>query len=174
MENISKTPLSGAVMQPNLGILTPHAASCATLLNKLLADEFLLYTKTLNYHWNIVSPHFGPMHLFFEKQYEQLSTIVDDVAERVRALGHPALGTMKEFLKATQLEEQAGTLSEVTMIKNLLADHEAIIRSVRIDQKTAMDEYNDAGTNNFLCDLIEKHEKMAWMLRSFVSKSTCS
>ncbi len=157
-------------MEPHIGLTPAHRKECAALLNKLLADEAVLYIKTLNYHWNIISPDFAPMHAFFQTQYEQLLTITDDVAERARALGEPAFGTMKEFLGNTQLKEESGVPTKEVMVKNLLNDHEAIIRSIRVTQKIAMDEYNDAGTNNFLCELLEKHEKMAWMLRSFITR----
>jgi len=156
-------------MNINNGMTPEQCKKSASMLNKLLADEAVLYIKTLNYHWNIVSPHFDAMHLFFKRQYEELFVFTDDVAERARALGHPSLGTMQEFLAHTQLKEQTGVPSEVDMIKNLLNDHETIIRTLRTAQRTAMDEYNDPGTNNFLCDLLEKHEKMAWMLRSFLN-----
>lgn len=159
-------------MQPHIGINAENRKECAAMLNKLLADEAVLYIKTLNYHWNVTGHHFDALHLFFQRQYEQLLTMTDDVAERIRALGFPALGTMKEFIKATQLQEQPNVGNEQEMIKNLLDDHEAIIRSIRKDQQLAMETYNDVGTNNFLCDLMEKHEKMAWMLRSFLGSSS--
>ncbi len=159
-------------MQPNIDISAQHRKECAAMLNKILADEYLVYTKTLNYHWNIVSPHFDAMHSFFKKQYEQMLDIVDEVAERARALGEPSFGTMKEFLASTQLKEEAGVVpSEEQMIKNLLNDHETIIRTMRVAQQAAMEKYNDAGTNNFLTELMERHEKMAWMLRSFLVPS---
>ncbi|HZW61514.1 MAG TPA: DNA starvation/stationary phase protection protein [Candidatus Babeliales bacterium] len=156
-------------MEPNIGISTQQRKECAAMLNKLLADEFIVYVKTLNYHWNIISPDFDPMHAFFLKQYEALLEISDEVAERVRALGERSFGTMEEFLQNTRLKEQSGVVpSKEQMLKNLLNDHEAIIRTIRTDQDLAMNKYNDAGTNNFLCELMEKHEKMAWMIRSFL------
>jgi starvation-inducible DNA-binding protein len=156
-------------MELNIGIPKQQLKECTAMLNTLLADEFLLYTKLLNYHWNIVSPNFDPMHLFFKRLYEAQLDVVDDVAERVRTLGAPAFGTMQEYTQRSQLKEEPGVVpAEQQMIKNLLADHEAIIRTIRIDQQKAMDTYNDVGTNNFLIDLMEKHEKTAWMLRSFL------
>lgn len=141
----------------------------ADLLNTLLADEYVLYVKTQNYHWNIRnSMNFNDLHLFFGKQYEMLAGFVDEVAERVRALGGRAFGTLSEFMKNSQLKEQEALVpTDKEMINNLLEDHEAIIRSLRsVISKTA--ELQDAGTNNFLSGLIEKHEKMAWMLRSYL------
>ena len=157
-------------MEPKIGLDKKVRDESGKLLNIILADEYLLYTKTYNYHWNVKGLMFNDLHLFFEKQYEQLEDFVDSVAERVRSLGIPALGTMAEFIKHSRLKEDAaGTvLSEKEMLANLLSDHEAIIRSLREDiDKT--DEIGDMGTNNFVTDLMEKHEKMAWMLRSYLS-----
>jgi starvation-inducible DNA-binding protein len=139
-------------------------------LNDLLSNEFVLYTKTLNYHWNVHGPLFGPLHALFQKDYEELLDIVDDVAERVRSLGHLSLGSLKEFLAhATVKENPTKHLEAMAMIKNLLADHEAIIKQIRKDIELSA-KLDDMGTNNFLCDLIEKHEKMAWMLRAHLDK----
>lgn len=158
-------------MAINIDISPANRKKVAQILNELLADEFVLYVKTLNYHWNVVSHHFNDLHKFFESQYEALLEISDSVAERVRSLDEKAFGTMQEFTKNSQLKERpAGTLTDAHMIKNLLEDHEAIIRSIRVSQQDCMNKYNDAGTNNFLLNLIEKHEKMAWMLRASLTK----
>jgi starvation-inducible DNA-binding protein len=155
-------------MKPNIGMTEEQCIQSAAMLNVLLADEYVLYTQTLNYHWNIRSNHFDAMHTFFKHQYEDLFVFADDVAERARALGQPALGSMQEFLAITRLSENNGAVpAESEMIKNLLHNHEAIIRNLRADIDTSV-RNNDAGTNNFLSDLIMKHEKMAWMLRSFL------
>lgn len=166
MENIQK----GDSMEINIGISKENRQKVAQMLNKLLSDEFLLYIKTLNYHWNVKSHHFNDLHAFFKNQYEQLLEISDDVAERVRALDETAFGTMQEFVKNTQLSEKSGEqLSDQQMIQNLLVDHEAIIRKIRKDQQEATD-LGDMGTNNFLLNLLEKQEKMAWMLRASIVK----
>jgi starvation-inducible DNA-binding protein len=156
-------------MHPNIGLLDEQRAGVVAILNTLLADEYLLYTKTRNYHWNVVGPQFNDLHKFFEAQYNALNAIVDDVAERARALGGNALGTMAEFLKSTRLKEESGYYPEARhMIANLLADHEALIRHLRIDLETCAEQYHDVGTNDFLTGLMEQHEKMAWMLRAFL------
>jgi starvation-inducible DNA-binding protein len=156
-------------MQANIGLLTEQRDGVVGLLNTLLADEYLLYTKTRNYHWNVVGPQFNDLHKFFEAQYTALNDIVDDVAERARALGGHALGTMTEFLKFTRLQEEGGDYPEARlMLANLLSDHEALIRHLRIDLDICADRYHDAGTNDFLTGLMEQHEKMAWMLRAFL------
>lgn len=142
----------------------------AAQLHLLLANEYVLYTKTQKFHWNVEGKWFGPLHQLFENQYEQLADIVDKVAERSLQLGIKTIGTLTEFLKLTTLEEAPGkNPSDTTMIELLLLDHEAIIEQIRGDIDLTA-ELNDMGTNNFLCDLIEQHEKIAWMLRAHLAK----
>jgi starvation-inducible DNA-binding protein len=156
-------------MSLNIGLSDEQREGVVAILNTLLADEYLLYTKTRNYHWNVVGPQFNDLHKFFEAQYNALNEIVDEVAERARALGGNALGTLAEFLRHTRLKEQPGHYpDERGMIANLLADHEALIRSLRVDLETCVEQYHDTGTNDFLTGLMEQHEKMAWMLRAFL------
>jgi len=155
-------------MKPNIGIGDDHRHSVIEILNTLLADEYLLYTKTRNYHWNVVGPQFNDLHKFFEAQYEALDDVVDDVAERARSLDGHALGTLSEFGKRARLKERPGESPDAKgMLADLLGDHEALIRQLRADLATTMDKDSDAGTSDFLTGLMEKHEKMAWMLRAF-------
>ncbi len=154
-------------MKPNIGLADKDREGVLKILNMVLADEYVLNTKTKNYHWNIVGPQFHDLHKFLDAQYEELADIVDDVAERARSVGGPALGTLGEFLKHTRLKEQPGQYPGAReMIANLLADHEALIRTLRVDLETCAERYHDIGTNDFLTGLMEKHEKMAWMLRA--------
>jgi starvation-inducible DNA-binding protein len=156
-------------MSLNIGLSEERREGVVRILNTLLADEYLLYTKTRNYHWNVVGPQFNDLHKFFEAQYTALNEIVDDVAERARTVGGNALGTMAEFLKYTRLTEQPGHYPDARdMIADLLADHEALICHLRVDLETCVEKYHDAGTNDFLIGLMEQHEKMAWMLRAFL------
>jgi starvation-inducible DNA-binding protein len=156
-------------MSMNIGLSEEQREGVVAILNTLLADEYLLYTKTRNYHWNVVGPQFNDLHKFFEAQYNALNEIVDNVAERARALGGNALGTMAEFLSHTRLTEQTSHYPDARdMIANLLADHEALICHLRVDLETCVEKYHDAGTNDFLIGLMEQHEKMAWMLRAFL------
>ncbi len=156
-------------MTLNIGLSEDRREGVVGILNTLLADEYLLYTKTRNYHWNVVGPQFNDLHKFFEAQYKELNETIDDVAERARTLGGNAFGTMTEFLKHTRLKEHAGHYPDDRgMIANLLADHEALIRYLRVDLETCAEKYHDAGTNDFLIGLMEQHEKMAWMLRAFL------
>ncbi len=149
-----------------IGITDKSRAVVARILNTTLADEYVLYTKTRNFHWNVVGPQFHDLHKFFEAQYDELNDIVDEVAERARALGGRAHGSLAEFSKNTRLKERAPKpLTARDMLAELTADHEAVIRSLRVDLVTCADQ-GDAGTNDFLTGVMEKHEKMAWMLRS--------
>ncbi len=166
----SKTK-KGDVMKVNIDISQENRRALSDMMSRLVADEFVLYVKTLNFHWNVYGPFFNDLHLFFGKQYEQILEIIDEVAERIRQLGGKAPGTMQEFLKYTQLQEKPGDVAVHTdMIEQLLNDHETIIRTLRFVVEDALNKYKDAGTNNFLTDVMEQHEKMAWMLRSFLEK----
>ncbi len=163
--------MKGKTMKPNIGITDNNRESVAAILNTLLADEYLLYTQTRKYHWNVTGPHFNDLHKFFQSQYEELNDIVDDVAERARSLGEVSDGTMTEFLKKTHLSEQPGKVPDANgMLQNLLKHHESIIKSLRTDIETCDKKYGDAGTTDFLTQVMEKHEKMAWMLRATVQE----
>jgi len=153
-------------MKVNIGIKEKDTAAVAELLNKLLADLNVLYTKVRNAHWNVEGPDFHAQHLFFEGLYIELAENVDDVAERVRSIGHYAAGSLKEFLDLTQLAEQKPDKNDSnSYIKILLNDYESIIISIRKNLELT-DKHADAGTEDFLVGLLEQYEKTAWMLRS--------
>lgn len=162
-------PVNGTVSsmeQMSIGIEPQQRADIAVALNQLLSDEYVLYVKTQKYHWNVVGPFFGQLHALFNDQYEKLAEHIDALAERIRALGAKAYGTLSEFSEYSSLKEQKSVNPEaLTMIKNLLQDHETIIRSVQ-EKIKYVSERNDVGTVNFLEELITKHQKMAWMLRA--------
>jgi starvation-inducible DNA-binding protein len=156
-------------MKPNIEISDKNLKEVATLLNTLLADEYVLYTKTRNAHWNIQGNGFNELHKFFESQYGTLDTIIDDTAERVRALGHFTLGSLKDFINVTQLNEQNEDFTDQNhIIKTLLEDHESVIHSLRNHIVIITEDYKDLGTADFMTGLMEQHEKMAWMLRSYL------
>ncbi len=156
-------------MKTNIGINDKNRSGSVEILNRILSDEFVLYAKTRNYHWNVTGSDFSELHKFFEGQYEELDEIMDEVAERARSLGGRALGSLKEFLDHTQLKEStASRLTAKAMIENLLEDHEAVILSLRKDLQVCAEKYQDMGTSDFLTGLMEQHEKMAWMLRSYL------
>ena len=155
-----------AGMKPNLGLSGKSRDAVLSVLERLLADEHVLYVKTRNFHWNVTGPHFGPLHKLFEEQYGGIAETIDEVAERIRILGGVAPGSMKEFLKLARIDEQpGGKLEAEKMIAALLSDHEAVIRVLREATEVA-GEAGDAGTEDFLTGLLEDHEKKAWMLRA--------
>lgn len=153
-------------MKLNNGLTRKNCQKISALLNQLLANEYVLYTKTLNYHWNVTGPHFGPLHKLFNDQYEQLLSIADDVAERIRALGEHAHATLADFAALASVPEHPKKLlPALQMIADLVYSHEIVIRSLRPLVEVS-DKLNDMGTNNFVSELLEKHEKIAWMLRA--------
>lgn len=153
-----------------IGLSEKDRKTVADKLNNLLANEYVLYTKTLKYHWNVKGKHFGPLHNLFREQYEMLFKFIDAVAERSLALGFEADGSLNSFSAKTTLSEKLGKNPDADqMIEDLLKDHEDIIQQIRADITLTAD-LNDWGTNNFLSDLIMKHEKIAWMLRAHLQK----
>jgi starvation-inducible DNA-binding protein len=155
-------------MKANIGLTDKNAKAIALMLNKILADEHILYAKTHNYHWNYEGDNFMEMHKFYEGQYEELAEMIDEVAERIRAIGHYAEGRLKEYLKLTQLEEPAPAIHQQEQVRNLHDDHELMVRHLRKQVDVLTDDLKDAGTADFLTGLMEKHEKIAWMLRAYL------
>jgi starvation-inducible DNA-binding protein len=154
-------------MKANIGITEKNRQAVSEQLAKLLADEYVLYTKTRNAHWNIEGPDFHSMHLFFESQYEQLDEILDSVAERIRKIGHYAPATLTQFLQLTHLTEQTDNKNDsLGYLKELLADHESIIEFLRGNITPFANDFNDAGTSDYITGLMETHEGMAWFIRA--------
>lgn len=154
-------------METKIGIKQEYLAEVAHALNKILADEFILYTKTKKAHWNVEGADFYNKHLFFEQQYEQLDAIIDTIAERIRTLGHYAAASLKEYLGLTHLSEQSRESNDsLSYIKELLADHESILIHLRENINNFAAAQHDLGTSDYITGLMETHEKMAWMLRA--------
>ncbi|RED22681.1 starvation-inducible DNA-binding protein [Flavobacterium cutihirudinis] len=154
-------------MKTNIGIKQENISKVVEILIKVLADEFVLYTKTKRAHWNVEGPDFYNKHLFFEQQYDAIDEIVDTVAERIRSLGHYTPATLKDFLALTHLTEELQEKNDANgFIKELLLDHESIIIYLRENINLIANELQDAGTSDFITGLVETHEKMAWMLRA--------
>ena len=157
-------------MTNQIGISDANRKAVTKQLNHLLADEFILYTKTRRAHWNIEGPDFHSMHVFFESQYDQLDEFMDGVAERIRQLGHYSPATLKEFLALTRLTEKSDEKNDSQgFIKELLADHEDIVIFLRQNINAFANDYKDAGTSDYITGLMEDHEKMAWMLRAHLT-----
>jgi starvation-inducible DNA-binding protein len=166
----SKTMTTPENVGVNIGIQESNRKAVAEMLMQTLADEHVLYIKLRNYHWNVVGIHFQQLHEFFEEQYTALSEHIDDIAERIRSLGYFSPGSMEDFKNLTRLNETSHLQGDAKqMLQNLLIDHEAIIQYLREDQEAAMEEHNDAGTQDFIIALMEEHEKMAWMIRAHLA-----
>ncbi len=154
-------------MKTEIGLTEANRQAIANELMKNLADETVLYIKTKNAHWNVEGADFYEKHKFFEIQFGQLDEFIDSVAERIRLLGHYAPATLKSYLSLTHLSEQSREQNDSEgFINELLQDHESIIIHLRENIKHFADKFNDAGTSDFITGLMEKHEKMAWFLRS--------
>jgi starvation-inducible DNA-binding protein len=152
-----------------IGLLDAARRAVVGILNVVLADEFVLYAKTRRFHWNVEGPNFAELHALFQQQYEQLSDIVDEVAERARMLDGYAAGSLEEYLELTRLGEDGEKRHVASgMIASLLADHEQLIRALRDDLERCASDYGDDGTTDFLTGLLQSHEKMAWMLRAYL------
>jgi starvation-inducible DNA-binding protein len=164
----SKSKTMNIFNRIDTGISRENLQKITNILNDNLADEYVLLTKTRNYHWNVEDPRFNDLHKFFEEQYELISAAVDEIAERVRAVGGKSRATLKEFMNSTQIKEDVGSFPDAdNMLQNLLSDHETIIKTLRKNINECQ-ELDDEGTANFLTDKMEEHEKMAWMLRSSI------
>jgi starvation-inducible DNA-binding protein len=157
-------------MRPiNIGLTDEQRTGVIDLLNRDLADAYLLLVKTKKFHWDIVGPQFLTLHKLWEEHYNILTENIDACAERVRTLGGYPIGTMKGFLEVTSLSEHPGDVPMATgMVDLLVDDHEQVIRNLRGHIDECSDEFGDQGTADFLTGLMEQHEQIAWMLRSFI------
>jgi starvation-inducible DNA-binding protein len=151
----------------NIGISDKDRKKIAEGLSRLLADTYTLYLKTHNFHWNVTGPMFNTLHLMFETQYTELSTAVDLIAERIRALGFPAPGSYKEYAKLSSIPEADGTPDAEEMLRQLVQGQEAVVRTAR-EVFPATDAANDEPTADLLTQRMQTHEKTAWMLRAML------
>jgi starvation-inducible DNA-binding protein len=136
------------------------------MLKILLADESVLYTKLRNYYWNVSGVNFDALQTAFKSQFNEITTLSDTLAEKIREYGANAIGTMHEFMRKTHLFEEPGVYPDsAAMVANLITDHETIIRFLHKDIVTMTGESGDTGTVDLLTGLLHQHEKMAWMLR---------
>ena len=151
----------------DIGISADDRKEIANGLSRLLADTYTLYLKTHNFHWNVTGPMFQTLHLMFETQYNELALAVDLIAERIRALGHPAPGSYREFAKLSSIPEAEGVTRATDMIRQLVEGQEAVVRTARKVFEIA-DRVNDQPTADLLTQRMQIHEKTAWMLRSLL------
>jgi starvation-inducible DNA-binding protein len=156
----------------NLGLDKKQTNELTDLLNRLLADEFVLYTKLRKYHWNVTGPNFRALHLAFEEQYTALEALIDEAAELVRQYGAFALGTLDEFGKHTRLQEQPGVNPAASaMVEDAAACHEAIVQALRADSETVDEGSDDPVVQDFFTRVMTAHQKFAWMLRATLENS---
>jgi starvation-inducible DNA-binding protein len=154
-------------MPIDIGISEKERARIADELSRMLADSYILYLKTHNFHWNVTGPMFNTLHLMFMTQYTELWNALDLIAERIRSLGHPAPGSYKRFVELASIKEEEGVPSASDMIRQLVAGQEAVVRTARAAFKVA-DAADDQPTADLLTQRMEVHEKNAWMLRSLL------
>ena len=148
-------------MELNTGINKADREEISAGLSRLLADSYTLYLKTHNYHWNVEGPLFNTLHQMFEEQYTELATAVDEIAERIRALGVRAPGSYAEFSALTAIEEGDGTESAEDMIRQLALGQETVVRTAR-EAFPAADAAHDEPTADLLTQRMQIHEKNAW------------
>ena len=155
-------------MEVNTGIERKDRETIAAGLSRLLADSYTLYLKTHNYHWNVEGPMFNTLHLLFEQHYTELATAVDEIAERIRALGVKAPGSYTAFAELTSVEEALGGEDANEMIRQLVLGQESVVRTAREAFKAA-EAASDEPTADLLTQRMQIHEKNAWMLRSMLA-----
>jgi starvation-inducible DNA-binding protein len=153
----------------NIGLTEEQREGVIEILNTALSNTYVLVVRTKKYHWDVVGPQFMTLHKLWDEHYEALSLNIDAYAERVRQLGGYPVGTLKAFLEYASLEEYPGDMPNSTgMVQRLVLDHEQVIRNLRNGVDQCDEDFGDAGTADFLTGLMEAHEEMAWMLRSFL------
>lgn len=152
-------------MDVHIGISTEHRKKIAEGLARVLADSYMLYLKTHNYHWNVTGEHFHSLHEQFEVQYTELAAAIDEIAERIRALGHRAPGSFLEYSKITSIEEDKDQPEALEMVRRLALDNEQILRTAR-EVLPVCDEADDEASLDLLTERLKVHSKTAWMLRS--------
>ena len=151
----------------DIGINEQDRSEIAQGLSHLLADTYTLYLKTHNFHWNVTGPMFQTLHLMFETHYNELALAVDEIAERIRALGFPAPGTYSDYIRLSSVQETAGVPKAQDMIKLLVEAHETVCRTAR-NLFPLVEKASDEPTADLLTQRLQVHEKTAWMLRSLL------
>ncbi|EKE76369.1 MULTISPECIES: Dps family protein [Oceanibaculum] len=157
----------GTSTEIDIGISKKDRKAIADGLSRLLADTYTLYLKTHNFHWNVTGRMFNTLHLMFEEQYNALALAVDEIAERIRALGFPAPGSYSQYAKLSSVKEETGVPSAEEMIAQLVKDQEAVVRTAR-ELLPLADKAGDEPTVDLLTQRMQTHEKTAWMLRSLL------
>ncbi|MES2527467.1 MAG: Dps family protein [Bdellovibrionota bacterium] len=168
MPNKIEADFSSARPDINIGINEKDRKALCHGLSKFLADSYLLYLKTQNYHWNVTGKMFAQLHVLFEEEYKELAEAVDEIAERIRALGEYAPGTFAAFSKVSSIKEESSIPTAEEMIQNLVIGHETVVSTAR-ELMSLTEECEDDVTADMLTQRMQVHEKAAWMLRSMIS-----
>ncbi len=155
-------------MKVDIGLKENARKTAAEALGRVLASSYVLYIKTQSFHWNVEGPFFAPLHAQFGSQYEALGDAIDEIAERIRALGFAAPGSFAQFKKLSAVEEQTGTPKADKMIAELLADHETLAKLAR-ETKDIVERVGDAESGDLMVERMTEHGKTAWMLRAQLS-----
>ena len=164
------SPAAGDGPAIDIGISDKDRRKIATELSKFLADSYTLHLKTHNFHWNVTGPMFNALHNMFEEQYTEQWNALDEIAERIRALGYNAPGSYAEFSRLTSIREEPGATEAPDwreMVRQLVVGNEAVCRSARKAIDVA-DDADDEPTEDLLIQRLQTHEKYAWMLRSLL------
>jgi len=154
-------------VQIDIGIPTEQREKIADGLKHVLADSYTLYLKSHNFHWNVTGPMFQTLHTMFEEHYTELAAAVDEIAERIRALGFAAPGTFQEFAELSKIEIRTGVPEALEMVRQLTKGHEQVSATAR-EVFPACEEAGDESTADLLTERMQVHEKTAWMLRSLL------
>jgi len=152
-------------MKVDIGLKENARKTAAEALGRVLASSYMLYVKTQSFHWNVEGPLFPPLHAQFGSQYEALGEAIDEIAERIRALGFAAPGSFAQFKKLSSVEEQTGTPKADKMVAELLADHETLAKLAR-ETKDIVEHVGDAESGDLMVERMTEHGKTAWMLRA--------
>jgi starvation-inducible DNA-binding protein len=158
------------IIKPEIGISGIDLNESITLLARLLADEMVLYVKTRKFHWNVSGQSFMELHKLFQSQYIEIEEIIDQIAERINKLGGKTIGTMNEFSNITRLLEAPGVYpNQLDMMKELLTDHETLVKELRKDVDEIDMNFKDIGTIDFMTGILQQHETTAWILRRYLN-----
>lgn len=156
------------MIKPNIGISDKNLDSITDILTKVLSDEMILYVMTRKFHWNVSGESFMELHKLFQAQYEQMEESIDQVAERINQLGGNTIGTMKEFLEQSTIEEHPGVYpAKQAMITELLINNEIMTRLLRKSIDECTNKYKDAVSADLLTTILGQHETVAWILRRY-------
>lgn len=154
-------------MESNLGLSSENIPLITAKLNKILASEYVLYAKLQAAHWNLESPDFFAMHGFLQQLYEELAANIDNIAERIRVFGVKVSAKLSDMINLSYLKESDIPASgSLDLVKSLVLDFEKLIKVLRVSVKLMTEDFKDDGTANFLTDLMQRHEKQAWLLRA--------